>query len=508
MSSQSLAGRSIARAGRLTAYELFRARARRDPQALAIEEGAKRVSYAELDARVRRLAGGLAARGLRRGDRVAILSENRAEFIEYELAAAHLGLIVACQNWRLARDELAHCLTLVAPKLLVMSARYAEAGRAAAPAGLASLVIERDHEALLGEPIEADPDVDPEDGLVILYTSGTTGLPKGALISHRAQIARMAALRLDIRADEGDHFVAWAPLFHMASTDQIYGALMSGATVIVIDGFQPAAIVDAMARYRLAWLVLMPGAIEPVIEELRRTGVRPLGVRALGAMADLLPRAQLAEITRLAGAPYLNSFGATETGLPPCSAALIPPGVLPQSLSKRQSSLCDIRLLDEDGADVAPGQTGELAIRGPTVFSGYWEADAVNMRDFADGYFRMGDLFRRNPDGSYDFVDRAKYMIKSGGENIYPAEIERVLLADPRVAEAAVVRRRDEQWGEAPVAFVAAREPGLTGEDVMAICRDGLSGYKRPREVRLIALTAFPRSATGKIQRHEMEKWL
>jgi len=507
-SSGGTADALIARAGRLTVYELFRSRADRDPGAQAIQAGTVSLSYGELDDRGRRLAGGLAARGIGRGDRIALLSENRLEYVEIELAAALLGAIVACQNWRLTGDELRHCIDLVTPKLLIVSARFAAVAGTSGPAVVPRLVIEHDYAALLsGPPTAPREDVDPEDGLVILYTSGTTGLPKGALISHRAEIARMMAMRLDLHMRDDDAFVAWSPLFHMAGTDHTLAALMSGAAVIVIDGFDVPAIVTAMTTHRLGWLVLMPGAIEPVVAYLRDNPVTPKGIRAIGAMADLVPTALIAELTRLTNAPYLNSFGATETGLPPCSASLLPPGSVPTSLSKRQSALCDVRLLDPNGNPVPLGEAGELAIRGPTVFSGYWDAEQINRRDFAGGYFRMGDLFRRNPDGSYDFVDRAKYMIKSGGENIYPAEIERVLLADRRIADAVVVRRKDPQWGEVPVAFVARSDDGLTEADVEAICRAGLAGYKRPRAVRFIAVDAFPRSTTGKIQRHEMETW-
>ena len=177
-------------------------------------------------------------------------------------------------------------------------------------------------------------------------------------------------------------------------------------------------------------------------------------------------------------------------------------------MSKRKSGLCDFRLVDPDGEDVADGDPGEAAVRGPTVFSGYWNAEATNARDFKNGWFRMGDLFRRNPDGSYDFVDRAKYMIKSGGENIYPAEIERVLLSDPRVSDAVVVRKRDAKWGEVPVAFVARRDDALSETDIEAVCRKSLAGYKRPKEVHFMRFEDFPRSTTGKILRHEMEKKL
>ena len=500
----------IRRSGRLSVYELFAAQVTRDPNAIAIEQGSLRRCYGALNERVRRLAGALAGKAIRHGDRIALLSENRAEYIELELAAGYLGANVACQNWRLAAAELQHCLDLVSPALVIASRRFAGTLSALDLRGAKSLIIEDDYEQLIQTaPAPSErPDVDPEDGLVILYTSGTTGLPKGALISHRAEIARMALLRMDIRATEEDGFVAWAPMFHMGSTDQMLGALMSGATVYVVDGFDPEAIIDIMERAKLGWLLLMPGSIEPVVDMLKSRGRRPKGIRAVGAMADLVPKKLIAELTGLTGAPYLNSFGATETGLAPASASLIPPGEFPASLSKRKSALCDFRLVDPDGADVAEGEPGEAAVRGPTVFSGYWNADETNARDFKDGWFRMGDLFRRNPDGSYDFVDRAKYMIKSGGENIYPAEIERILLSDPRVSDAVVVRKYDAKWGEIPVAFVSRRDDALSAADIETVCRHSLAGYKRPKEVHFMRFEDFPRSTTGKILRHEMEKKL
>ncbi len=500
----------IRQAGRLTVYELFRVAARQNPDALALEAGERRVSMGDLDQRVRRVAGLLRRRGIGRGDRVALLSENRPEYVECMLAAAALGAIVACQNWRLSAAELEHCVKLVTPKLAIVSPRFA-ASLAAANTGVADVLeFGEAFEASLGsgdDPVSTAA-VEAEDGLLIIYTSGTTGMPKGALISHRAEIARMIVLRMDLRVTEDDAFVAWAPMFHMGSADQLLGALMSGAPVIIVDGFDCRAIVGAMTRHTLGWLLLMPGTIEPVFEMVRSEGVVPRGIKAAGAMPDLVPKKLIAEFSGALRAPYLNSFGSTETGLPPGSGRLLPPGELPASLSKRKSSLCEIRLLDVDGHEVPDGEVGEVAIRGPTVFSGYWNAPDTNARDFRDGWFRMGDLFRRNPDRSYDFVDRAKYMIKSGGENIYPAEIERVLLADRRISDAVVVRKNHERWGEVPVAFVSTTEPDLSAEDVEAICRRSLAGYKRPKEVHFIAFDEFPRSTTGKIQRHMVEKWL
>jgi len=227
-----------------------------------------------------------------------------------------------------------------------------------------------------------------------------------------------------------------------------------------------------------------------------------------GVMADLVPPSQIAEITALLDAPYANTFGATETGCPPCSSSLIPIGVAPTRLSKRQSPFCEVRLVDGNDDEVPDGAPGELCMRGPTLFSGYWRAPEVNEWEFRGGWFHLGDVFVRNGDGTLDFVDRVKYLIKSGGENIYPAEIERAMLQDPRVADVAVVRQADAHWGEVPVAFVARRDESLGEGDLRQLCRAQLAGYKQPKGIRFIPLEDFPRSASGKIQRHELEKRL
>ena len=183
--------------------------------------------------------------------------------------------------------------------------------------------------------------------------------------------------------------------------------------------------------------------------------------------------------------------------------------MVPERLSKTLSPLCEVRLVDADDNDVPDETPGEVAVRGPTLFSGYWRADETNAKDFRNGWFHLGDLMVRHADGTFDFVDRAKYMIKSGGENIYPAEIEQVLLADPRVAEAAVVRRTDPRWGEVPVAFVARRDGApLEDADLYRRCRSELAGYKQPKGIRFLDFDDFPRSASGKVQRHELESLL
>ncbi|MFA7505364.1 MAG: AMP-binding protein [Burkholderiaceae bacterium] len=495
-----------AQASGLTIGSLFAASVRNGPGRIALEQGSRQLSYAQLDQRSNRLCNLLRAHGVARGDRIAILSENRIEYIELLVAAAKLGVIAACQNWRLGEAELRHCVELVTPKLIFASERHASSARRHADLAKV-LVFGPDHEdALAAASASAIEDrCEPEDGVVILYTSGTTGLPKGALISQRAEIARAFLQMVDLPTTPDEHFVAWAPLFHMVSTDTVFMTLIQGGTVIVTDGFQPDELAAIVARQKLGRLTLMPGMITPFLEAMRRVGAPPAGVRWAGVMADLVPREQIAETTRLLDAPYLNTFGSTETGMPPATRGIIPVGVVPDRLDKIQSSFCRIRLVDPEDREVPDGEPGELAIRGPTLFSGYWNNPQANREDFRGGWFHMGDVFVRNPDGTLSFVDRRKYLIKSGGENIYPAEIERVLLTEPRVADAVVVRRADPKWGEIPVAFVVRRDASLDADALTGLCRAHIAGYKVPKEIRFVEESEIPRSTTGKIKRHDLE---
>ena len=504
----------VRRAATSTVATLFSAVARIAGPRLAIADGDKTLTYVALDDRTRRLAAVLQGLGVVRGDRVAVLAENCAEILELFLAAARLGAIVACQNWRLAAPELAHCLELVTPKVTLVSPRYASA--LPASAGI-PIVLGPDYESRLTNAnanananadanANANADADADDPLLILYTSGTTGLPKGAVLSHRAQIIRNLVTRAEFGIAPDDTFVAWSPLYHMGAVDNSLGTLLSGGKVIIVPGFAPPLLADIVEREPLGWLLLMPGMVGRFAAELRHRGTRARGVKVCGVMADLVPPHEIAEITTLLGAPYANTFGSTETGCPPCSSSLIPIGCAPTRLSKQQSPFCEVRLVDADDHDVPDGVPGELLMRGPTLFSGYWQRPDVNAEEFRGGWFHMGDVFVRNPDGTLDFVDRKKVLIKTGGENVYPAEIERVILSDPRVAEVAVVRAKDPQWGEVPVAFVARRDESLGEEDITRLCRAQLAGYKQPKRVYFIGVDAFPRSASGKIQRHELEQ--
>lgn len=503
--------RNIARAGCLTVGELLAAQARSRPDHIAISDGAVTLCYAALDRRVNRLANLISELGLQRGSRLAILSENRAEYLETVFAAAKLGVILCCLNWRLATEELTHCIGLVAPTAVLVSERFDGALTSAGWHGT-RICLGMDYEDRLAASYDLAPavDIESEDGLLILYTSGTTGLPKGALISHRAELARMTLSQLDFGLAAGDGFIAWAPMFHMVSLEHAIHVLALGGQVFVVDGADIERIVDLIESEALWWLVLIPGMTEQVVARVRARSVRPKGLKVVGALADLFPKQLIADTSKLLQAPYWNTFGSTETGMMPVAGTRFAPGYEPDTLAKEHNSLYGWRLVDVDDCDVETGKPGEMLVRGPTIFSGYWNATEVNERDFRGGWFHMGDLFAQEPDGRLRYIDRLKYMIKSGGENIYPAEIERVLMTDLRVAEAVVVKRRDPKWGEVPVAFVALLpEAFVSPEDLMHLCRSRLSTYKCPREIYLVtSQAAFPRGTSGKVQRQLVERWV
>ena len=500
-------------AGRLSVYQLFCQSARRQPDKIALSDRGRKYSYQQTLERVQRLAAALSESGVRYGDRIAVLLENRIEYIEIHLAAASLGAIVACQNWRLSDSELHHCVQLVAPGLLIYSQRYSEQASALQrQLDVPGMCIEDDYEDWLNKTTDSPIDnfEDLEAGLLILYTSGTTGPAKAAVISHRALIARMHLLAIDLNVSADDGFVAWSPMFHMGGSEHSLSTLMLGGTVFVADGFDVAYIVELIDSEKLGWLLLVPATIERLVEELDQSGTQALGVKCVGAMADLLPKQQIALVSRRLNAPFLNTFGATETGIAPASNGLIEPGIEPTSLSKKLNSFCALRLENENYSDAPIGVTGEALVKGPTLFSGYWDNEEVNKRDFAGGWFRMGDLFKRNPDGTVDFMGRAKYLIKSGGENIYPAEIEQILLSNEQVRDAIVVAFPDPKWGEVPVAVVAVENEADTElvPQLLQACKNGLAKYKCPRRIVFVDFDLLPRSSSGKIIRSDVEIWL
>lgn len=508
--------RAVAQASSLTNWAMFRRRVALSADRVALESRRLTLSYAQLDQRAAQMAHVLAKAGVVRGDRICTLSENDPDFIVLCVAALRLGACIATLNPRLAIAELRHCIELVTPRVLLISPT--QAARFPGLAALAPVVMEMGEATELDRRLaecdahaNTDSDVqagEPEDIQFIIYTSGTTGLPKGAMISQRAMRARLMVYVLDYGVDGNDTFLAWSPLCHMASVELGFGTLLLGGKVVVLDGAELPTICDYLEKEPLSNLIFFPGMVAQTLDYLRERQPKVRGLKKFGALADLYAPADIAELTRLLGQPFTNTFGSTETGMPPLSAGRLAAGEAPRDFGKLPSSLCEIRLCDEQGKEVPAGAVGELTMRGPTVFSGYWGAEAATREVFEGGWYHSGDMFRRRSDGKYDYVDRRKYLIKSGGENIYPAEIERVVMQHPQIADAVVVRQSDAQWGEIPVLVAVARNEPPAAEEVMALCRQQLAGFKRPKSIHFVEATQLPRSATGKVVRAELEAWV
>ncbi len=341
-------------AASLTIGDCLLTQTRLRPDHPAVQDGERRLNFRQFNERVNRLAHVLIGLDIGRGDRVAILAENRLEYLELLFAAGKLGAIVAAQNWRLSERELRHCIALVTPKATLVSPLYAETMQRLGDIGGEQIALGDDYEQRLARARNTEPArfVDDEDGLVILYTSGTTGLPKGALISHRAQIARMLSSCADFLLSPGDSFVAWAPMYHMASADQSIHALCLGGKVVVIPRYDPGRLIHAIETEPQWWLLLMPGMIGELIAEIRRRPITPAPIKLAGAMADLVPLHQIAEITGLLRTPYANTLGSTEAGLPPFSAGRFAPGIVPERLSKTPCASGAFRLVDPEDRDV------------------------------------------------------------------------------------------------------------------------------------------------------------
>ncbi len=508
--------------------DLLRKAVRKYGDRTAVSEPDRTVTYRELNNRVNRLTHALLDRACAPEDAtVGVLAENRGEIAEVMYAGAKGGWLVSALNWRLNRAELTHCVDLVEPDILVASGQYRDKlDWIDADADSDPEYVHLDdpvdgglgYEELLeaGTPNEPLPDrrIDPEQGLVVLNTSGTTGLPKGVVISHRCWLARAYRNIIDFGLEAGDDQLVWPPMFHMISADFLPTMATLGGTYYPIDSFDVERIYEILRANGspIAWMVLLPGVVGEFLDYAEEYNIGAEDVRELrniGALADLVDPKKVERVTTRFNMEFKNSYGATENDNALSGGHDIPVGVRPgqEEYRKVESSFIDMKLIDEEWNDI-DGNRGELAVRGPSVCSGYIKNPDANREDFSDGWFRTGDIFRWHDDGTYSFLNRRKYLIKSGGENIYPAELEGILVGHELVEDAITVRVSDKKWGEVPRAVVSTHSPEeLSKEELMARLRDDLANYKLPHYIDIVDPDELPRSATGKLVREDIEEW-
>jgi acyl-CoA synthetase (AMP-forming)/AMP-acid ligase II len=506
----------VAAATGLTLDALFRRSVRVFADRVAVtsdQPGEGPWTYAELGERAERLAAGLAASGLRRGDRVAVLAETRPEWVEIYVALARLGVAAVTLNVRLHPDELVHCIATASPLALITSGPLT--GSATAIRGRCPSVKEwysldpvdgfTPYADLLetGAPVP-EPASEPGDLHNVLYTSGTTGLPKGAMITQQAAATRALRLAQWFALTPDDGFIGWLPLFHCGGDESLYGTLLTGGRFAAFRRPDPVRMLDLIERDRLSWTLLLPGVITDVLAA--DPGLRDLSSwRFAIGYANMMPGV-VTQLTAKYGIAFCDAFGQTETSYV-LAHGFSGPGETPH-LRKTPTPFVEIRLVDPEGdgdcAEVPVGVPGECVVRGPGLMSGYLDDPEATASAFAGGWLHTGDVLVRNDDGTLEFVDRTKYLIKTGGENVYPAEVEHAIAGHPGVQEVCAHGVTDPHWGET-VKVVVVRAPGttpVTAEEIVSRCRERLASYKRPHYVEFLTADQLPRSTTGKLQRH------
>ncbi len=489
--------------------------ARRHPdRPITIFEG-QVITYAEMAQRVTALAAGLHEQGVRPGDVVGLLSYSCPEFLQTIFAVNYVGAIVMPINWRLAAPEVRFILEHAEARVLVCDPALVDLADQATE-GLDPAVLKvsigpleaADWMALtdleLGGSAPPPVRAEPDDIHRLMYTSGTTGRPKGVMLTHANLAWKNLAHLVEFGFTSADLGLACGPLYHVGALDLTTTTLLAaGATIIIHRTFDAAAVVDELERSRVTTVWLAPAMVNAIMA-LPDVEARDLSsVRVIINGGEKMPIPLIERIARtFPSAWFADAYGLTETV---SGDTFLDHDHIVSKLGSvgRPCLHLELEIWDESGMSVPAGDRGEIVLRGPKVFKGYWRDPEATERAFAGGWFHTGDIGVRDDDGYVFIVDRLKDMIVSGGENIAGSEVERVLYEHPAVLEAAVVGRTDERWGEVPVAFVVLR-PGqsATADELTAHCAAQLAKFKVPKAVTF--LDALPRNPSGKVLKREL----
>ncbi|MGE3619445.1 MAG: class I adenylate-forming enzyme family protein [Acidimicrobiia bacterium] len=490
--------------------DLVSGAAKRAPSSTAVVFEDRQITFAELDDRVGRLGGALRSAGLVPGDRVALLAANELEYMEIQGACLRSGFTLVPLNTRLADPELAYIVGDAAPKVFIGGRGFDQrVARIAGDAGVKQVLG-------LGAPTavdpydqvlaagEADPEADPLDpklNTTFLYTSGTTGRPKGAMIDREGFTARVFVNALELEITSRDVWLQSLPMFHIAAFLG-FAFVFRGSKTVMLPAFTPPEALRLMAEHRVSVLVLVPTMIgmvldDPAVESFDASDLRLLIYGGAPIDSPLLRRA----MERL-DCGFHQQYGMTETG---AQCILHPEDHDPddaQALTSGGSAAVsfDVRVVDEEDRPLPTGEVGEIVCRGPAVMSGYWNLPEVTAETLRGGWHHTGDLGYFDERNLVHVVDRRNDMIISGGENVYPREVEAVLAEHPAVPDVAVIGLPDERWGQLVVAVVAEGAP--PDAELEAFLRERIAGYKVPR--RWIRLPELPRNVTGKVLKAQL----
>jgi len=494
--------------------------ARRHGERAAIIYEDQTLTYAELDRRASQVANALIAEGVRPGSRVALLDKNHPSFFELMFGAIRARAVLVPVNFRLAPPEVAFIVNDAQAEVLFVGPDYAALIDLIRPQ---LTTVKRvvamdggrddwtDYSRWRDSAPASDPmlEIDAEDVAVQMYTSGTTGHPKGAQLCHRnfCSLLPIAIGRWGVWRD-GDVSLVCMPLFHIAGSGWGLVGLYCGVPNLLMREVDPGAILKAIPRYRITKTIFVPAVILFLLDhpDCPKTDFSSLELITYGASPIPLPVLQRA--IRTFGCGFGQLYGLTETT---GAITYLAPEDHGEHAIERMKSCgrahegVEIRVIDAAGADVPVGSVGEVICRSRQVMKGYWNLPDATARAIRDGWFHTGDAGYLDADGYLYIYDRVKDMIVSGGENIYPAEVESALFAHPAVADAAVIGVPDEKWGEAVKACVVLKPgAGATAEELIAFARTRIAGYKAPKSVDF--LEALPRNPSGKLLKRELRK--
>jgi len=489
---------------------MFRAIAARRGEREALIGDGQRLTYAALDRLVANVAANLARRGIGRGERLALLLGNGPEFATFLLACARLGVIAVPLGTRQRGPELEYLLADCGAAALVFEAELAGnlPPAAATPALRLRFVLGGESAGaepasrLLGEATAPpSPAIGEEDTAVILYTSGTTGRPKGAMLTHLGILHSILAFARCMGLRDGERTVLAVPASHVTGLIAILLAVMGVAgTTVLMRAFKAREFLELAQRERITYALMVPAQyilclMDPDFARfdlgawrIGAFGGAPMPAATIEALAERLPRLTL-----------INAYGATETTSP---TTIMPPGENGAHLDSigQVVPYADMIVVDAEGNPVPPGSTGEIWIKGPMVVPGYWGKPEATAASFTDGYWRSGDLGSIDAEGFVRLYDRVKDMINRAGYKVYSAEVENVMSYHPGVVECAVVGRPDPVLGERVQAFVVPRDAGVTAEALRAFCAERMADYKVPEVIELVS-DPLPRNANGKVQK-------
>ncbi len=485
------------------------------------EDFSKQVSFREFRDRVYSLINYLNNRGFEKGDRIAILSKNSLEYMEVYGVAERGGFIAVPLNFRLSSDEIALLLNHSESRVLFFASEYA---------GMVEKVgcdinsveeyicmgdgcgnyTEYGEAIKKGEKVEPDVNVEGDDVVYLMYTSGTTGLPKGVMLTHRGQLENAKALLMEQALVRSDVHLAIMPLYHVGGRALPLSHTLRSCTVYIRDKFSPEQFLKDVERYRITTTQLVPTMIAFILEVPGIESHDLSSLRTVWYASSPMPVALLKRAIGVFGNVLIQGYGLTEAG-PLATVLHKEDHELDEDSEKRLQSAgfpaigVEIKIVDEEMKEVPVGELGEIAIRSDFIMKGYWRMPEETEKTLKNGWLLSGDIGKLDGNGYLYVVDRKKDVIISGGENIYPREIEEVLYRHPAVLEAAVIGVPDEVWGENVMAVIVVKEGAeVTEEEIIEFCKERIASYKKPRIVEFV--DALPKNPSGKILKYELRK--